>query len=133
VGKVFGEAPRSKGVSQEPLSHYKQLHEVFSASVVTDKYAFSSVVENDDDDDDEDNYVSDVDGEVAVINSNSVAVVEVRTPRPLSSLSKDAKENSVKCDVYVTAGGKAGMRKRKISKQDTFLEQLVEQGTRHLS
>jgi hypothetical protein len=44
-----------------------------------------------------------VDGEVAVINFDSVAVVEVRPTRPLSSLSKDTMENSVRTDVCVTA------------------------------
>ncbi len=60
-----------------------------------------------------------MDIEVAVINSNS-------------SLSKETKENPFKSDVCVTAG-KAGKRKRKVGKQDTFLEQLVEQRARHLS
>ncbi len=54
--------------------------------------------------DDEDDGVTVAVGEVAVFNSNSVAVVEVRPARPLSSLSEDTKDNSVRTDVCVTAG-----------------------------
>jgi hypothetical protein len=109
---IWRSTQKQRSFCKKPLAHYKQLHEVLCRSVATGKYAFSSIVENIDDNEDDD--VSNVDDEGAVTNSNSVAVVEVRTPRPFSSLSKDT-ENSVKSDVCVTAG-KAGKRKRKVSK-----------------
>lgn len=67
---------------KKPLPHYKHLHEVFIGSVATGKQAFFSTIENNEDDD-----LTDVNAVVVVINSNSVAVVEVRLTRPLPSLS----------------------------------------------
>ena len=109
--KYLEKHPEAKEFHKKSLAHYKQLHEVFSGSVATGKHAFSSIVENNDEEEEEDDGVSDMDGKVAMINSNSDAVVEDRPPRLLSSLSKDTKENSVKSDVCVTAG-EASKRKR---------------------
>jgi len=106
--------PEAKEFHKKALPHYKQLHEVFSGSVATGNYAFSSLIEDDDD-------ISAVDDEVAVINSNNVGVVEVMPTRPLSSLSTNTRDTSKKSSAAVSSG----KRKRKVSKQESFLEQLV--------
>lgn len=49
--------------------------------------------------------MTNVDGEVAVTNSNPIAVIEVRPTSPLSIFSKDTKDDSNRNDVGVKQAG----------------------------
>jgi hypothetical protein len=63
------------------------------------KYIFSSEDNNENDDD-----LTDDNHKGVATSSNSVAVIKVGSARPLSSLSKETKDNSSRSDACVSSG-----------------------------
>ncbi len=100
MGKVFGEATVRKEVLQEPPTKLLASRILFGGSLATGNSMAS-----------EDEEWSEDDSEAVEINANLAAVIEVRSARSISSLSRDTKDNSNRSDECVSIWAKRGERK----------------------